>query len=383
MYPNGYNSWCWAPLGYLFATNGGNTTQKYNGTPTLWFNAASAGSAMVDLNNELSHNYNAWSRSPGSENSVYAKLGNTLRNFGSVYGAKAVLWTQGETDAARLWINNATDDNIILDNYTTELNKIIGYSREAATGLTNHSLEAFKNLNWFISKTSLFPTPDGTIGANEAAHLSEVSINNSVQGFVSDPIRTRQVVNATNKVFQGPLTDSYLNRATGAKIHFTGSTLQSLANEWYSKITSVYESMTSVLPAEPLGFSAISKSGSNYTLTVNNSIGGTHFFWQKNNDANMRYPHIGSPLSNETTSNTSLPLSASPGDVLHCYVFKNGRFHPVAPYVVPGTSEPLKILNADKSSLNFSPSGGSQQVRVIYENISWQVDSKPPWLTES
>lgn len=47
MYPNGYNSWYWAPLAHKLA-NPTNSSNKYLGTPSLWFNCASPATSLQD-----------------------------------------------------------------------------------------------------------------------------------------------------------------------------------------------------------------------------------------------------------------------------------------------------------------------------------------------
>jgi hypothetical protein len=95
MYPNGYNSWCWAPLGYKFATNNG-TVNKFSGTPTIWFNAAASGTSMVDAKvpHPFVNDYNAWGRdyysgaTPPNTQSLATKFSNVIRNYSSALGAK-------------------------------------------------------------------------------------------------------------------------------------------------------------------------------------------------------------------------------------------------------------------------------------------------------
>lgn len=402
MYPNGYNSWCWAPLGYKFATV---NNDKYAGVPTIWFNAAASGTSMVDarLPNPFINDYNAWGRNFYGSNSLAVKLATVIRNYGSVLGAKAVLWCQGENDTGGIAFSNKLPDGVypgddyILNNYQNVLNNLINFSRENATGQLSSSPD-FKKLNWFVSKTSANSVTVNS-NTNGTEYLTQISINSAI-GHKSDEIRSRQAVNSAQNVFEGPDTDIFISngvRSNGANVHFTGSSLSTLANEWHSKITSA-NSSASVEATQPLGLSNVTGGGSTYTLTVNNTIGATHFFWQKNNDAVMRVPNncFSSPLSNETTSTSFTFNGVSPGDVLHCYAYKpvstfttpnctntNGRFHAVSPYVVPSSVLSTKILDTEQSSLTINSSGSNVSTALIIQNVDWEIDSKPSWISES
>jgi|GEM_PF-1187117 len=406
MYPNGYNSWCWAPLGYKFATNGTDLeANKYQGVPTIWFNSAASGTSMVDARvyNYFINDYNAWERNFYGVNSLATKLATVVRNYGSVLGAKAVLWCQGENDTYGLAVSNKLGDNppypgddYILSKYQGVLSSLITYTRENATGLLS-SNSLFNNLQWFISKTSAIPGI--ATGSNVTQYLTSITINSSA-GLKSDEIRNRQTVNSTLKIYEGPDSDLLISsgqRATLGNIHFTGNSLKTLADKWYEKITAPNDN-SSVEPTQALGLLNVSGGGSSYTLTVNNTIGATHFFWQKNNEAIMRIPNncSSSPLGNETTSTSFTFTNVQPGDVLHCYAYKplvtfpcptngsltntNGRFHAVSPYRVPGGENTRKRLSVLDHILNMPSNGSSVSTGLIVENVSWGISSKPSWL---
>lgn len=409
IYPNGYNSWCWAPLGYRLATVSGN---PYAGVPTLWFNAAASGTNMVDVKsaNYYINDYNAWGRDMYGASSLATKLSTVIRNYSSVLGAKAVLWCQGENDTGGIALSSKdgvagvpnSGDDYILANYQNVLNTLIGYTRENATGLLSSS-PGFTDLNWFVSKTTAIP---GTAtGSNGNQYLSPITIG-AVSGLKSNDIRNRQIVDSDLRIFEGPDTDLLVSagdRATGANIHFSGSSLQTLADRWYDKLTTASTS-SGVEATESLGLASVTGSGSTYTLTVNNTVGATHFFWQRNNDAIMRIPNncTSSVLPNETTSPSFTFTGVLPGDVLHCYAYKplsffgscslnpltgnqnsNGRFHAVAPYQVPSPASTAKILNTEHSTLSITSSGLDVSTGLIVQNVDWVIDSKPNWLNDN
>lgn len=387
IYPNGYNSWCWAPLGYKLATIGGT---KYTGTPTLWFNAAASGTSMVDARfpNNMSFNYNAWGRDYYISNSLANKLGNTIRNYSGAFGAKSVLWCQGENDTFGISSSDKLvngiykGDDYILSNYQTVLEKIIEISREAATGATaenpSNGFISFNDLNWFVAKTTANPTWE--MGSNQYQYLEQISINGT-NAVTSGEIRSRQLNNQSNRIFEGPDTDLLVDgkRSTGQNVHFTGAALNDLANAWYSKINTA-SGQSSVPPAQLLSLSSVTGGGSTYTLTVDNSIDASHFFWQKNNEALMRYPNnpnTPNVLSNETSGpnrNVRVFNNVVPGDVLHCYALKNGRFHPVVPYVVPNPTLQEKILDTQNASINLNSSGTAVSTGLIAQNVNWDID---------
>jgi NPCBM/NEW2 domain len=300
---------------------------------------------------------------------------------------KAVLWCQGENDTYGIAASNNLvsgiypGDQFILNNYQGVLNSLIGFSREAATGKTAGQA-GFNDLNWFVAKTSA--TPIINLGTNINDNLEIVTINGA-DARTSAAIKLRQTVNSADRVFEGPNTDNYLGsgqRSSGANVHFTGNSLNDLASAWYSKI-SIATGTSSVPPAQLLSLTSVTGSSGTYKLTVNNSIAATHFFWQKNNDAVMRYPNtFTSALSNETTVDNFTFTGVIAGDVLHCYAFKNGRFHPVVPYKVLNSSASAVILDTDVSTLSFNSAGGSSSVNLITQNVEWEIYSKPSWVTD-
>ncbi|MBK6978236.1 MAG: hypothetical protein IPH28_15055 [Cytophagaceae bacterium] len=93
IYPNGYNSWVYGPLGYKIATNNIDGGGKYEGTPSLWFNTAVGGTTI-----NQGTGFNSWLDNPTNPSSLIGKLDYTLLNFAGPFGAKAVLWHQGEYD---------------------------------------------------------------------------------------------------------------------------------------------------------------------------------------------------------------------------------------------------------------------------------------------
>lgn len=123
IYPNGYNSWAYGPLAYKMATNNSDGGNKFSGIPSLWFNCAVGGTSI-----NTGMGYNSWQNNPDNETSLQGKLDYTIFNFGGAFGAKAVLWHQGEYDHLGYLKAPSSNSDYITD-YKNGLSKIIEYSR--------------------------------------------------------------------------------------------------------------------------------------------------------------------------------------------------------------------------------------------------------------
>jgi hypothetical protein len=170
IYPNGYDSWAYGPLGYKMATNEIDGGDKYAGTPSLWFNAAVGGTS---INQGIG--FTSWLDNPFSSSSLIGKLDYTLLNFAGPFGAKGVLWHQGEYD--HLVYLNGLKSATYTNDYSVGLSQIIEWTRQAV----DNSMKESSKLNWFISDVSYLPYSSSPVNSSNSVSSS---INTLPSGYI-------------------------------------------------------------------------------------------------------------------------------------------------------------------------------------------------------
>lgn len=165
IFPTGEAAWCWGELGDKIADR--------FGVPVLFFNVGLPASVVRNwsetANGQLSQNI--FLSKPWPNFQPYRNLRNALIYYHSVFGIRAVLWHQGESDAVPL----KTPQEV----YRAQLQSVISRSRE----------DLGRNISWVVARTSLTPETNQS----------------------SQPILFAQndVINrAGNNVFAGPYTDT-------------------------------------------------------------------------------------------------------------------------------------------------------------------------------
>jgi lysophospholipase L1-like esterase len=198
--PRGRSAWCWGSLGdllvkklnvpVLFMNAGWFDTSTQN-----WLDAANGKPVLNRLNQLL------------PAGMPYANLKASLQYYGSILGLRAVLWLQGENDAAA---------GVPKDAYQNSLQGLINVARIEQG-------EVLSSLPWVFARTSRYA----------AAKTS----------FVSQAIIDAQtaVINIPfNKSYGGPFTDNIqvprpaTNPTNGEddNVHFQGQGLVQLAQAW-------------------------------------------------------------------------------------------------------------------------------------------------------
>ncbi|MGL4631980.1 MAG: NPCBM/NEW2 domain-containing protein, partial [Leadbetterella sp.] len=394
IYPNGYNSWYWAPLAHKLANP--NNSHKYSGTPTLWFNVASPSTALQDnglsainiwdINPTLNSTSRASFLSRPFVNTLMGKFKNTLETFAGPFGTKGVLWHQGESDHEGISGNLITPSG-----YQNSLNTIIRKSREYVTGDQYNT-----SLNWFVSKASLYlmsPTLTNTSFSSSVANVSSLpnynaatfkGYNNGANSntlWASSALRDNQISTLGN-VFDGPNTDginsldSNNQRSTNYFVHFSGNSLNSVADLWYNKLN---QTSNSLAPTTPIKINQIVKySANSYKIVVDNSIGSNEFLWLVD----------GYGVNGWTSTSTIPEFTFSGGWVnpdlfLHGYAKKNGRWHAVIPFFIPGGNIETKKLELKDSNMPAPSNGANLRTGVEFVDTDWEIvsSSVPTWIT--
>lgn len=189
----GFNPWCYGKLG-------DNLVSKL-GVPVVFFNAGAFASSSVNwkessdgLTTYSHYDQQAYCNTSAVPYNGFEKV---INYYASIFGVRAVLWHQGETD------NYA---QLSESTYQSNVNHIINKSRNE-----------IGNVPWVISRVSVF---DKT--ANSDAGNPNYNIINA----------QNSLINSSNKIYPGPSTDDILGSNRSDIVHFYGSGLIELANRW-------------------------------------------------------------------------------------------------------------------------------------------------------
>jgi hypothetical protein len=188
--PSGRVAWCWGELG-------DKLTQRL-GVPVLFFNAAWGGTTATNwsesINGKLTNNLIESKYMPIGY--PYFNLKFSLNYYASLFGIRAVLWHQGETDTF--------PGTTTRDKYFNELKSVIDRSRQ----------DFGSNVTWVIAKVSY-----------SATKTSEEVLNGQ-----------QQILNLANyNTFAGPSTDN-IQIPRPDVVHFqntaTSKGISLLADAW-------------------------------------------------------------------------------------------------------------------------------------------------------
>jgi hypothetical protein len=357
IYPNGVASWSWSILG--------NRIANEKGIPTMFFNVAYPNTSLIyDWIGYPNPN------STTSPNTLIGKFFQTLKTYGGTLGAKAVLWQQGEKDSQNM--NDTNLNTITTNNYTSNLNSLISQSRGILSS----------ELSWYVSQASYFVGGDwNTIGHDKRTFLStcqpDVSRPDIIRRFTLQALKNLQLsaVNTTNKIYNGVDSDNYgtdqnndgvidteCERASTQRIHFTGNSLGTLANGWYSAIDANYSNMA-VSPNKLLQLISVSQeeiTTPDYDvccfpkLTVEIPPSGSSIYYWVRNDAGINNADA------VTTTNNYVFTNFQSGDIVSCYVENNGKlyacqafFYPIEGYTAIPCPEYLSLSNTIAGQAKF------------------------------
>jgi chitodextrinase len=243
----GQNPWCYGKLG-------DNLVSRL-GVPVVFFNAGAFATSSQNWK-ESSDGLGTLNHFSGLQycNAVgvpYNGLKKVLNYYASIFGARAILWHQGESD------NYAQFSQSTAESY---LNYVINKSR---TSLGS-------NISWVVSKASMFDK--STNGGLGNANQNIINAQNAV-------------INNTNKIFSGPSTDDLLGSYRSDLVHFYGSGLIELANRWDAALNSDFFSNATPIPAKPLPVvSVVCHSATEFRLTA--PVGYSSYKWVRTDAGN-------------------------------------------------------------------------------------------------
>ena len=345
--PNGvFNVWCYEALAKKLVDKDGTVI------PVSIFNAAHE-STVIDnwkttaMNSGVSTN-NPWTQNCGSgwggdapEGQPYFGLRHSLNYYGGMWGARGVVWHQGESDT---FVDKSTND------YTNDLNTVINKTREHYNS----------GLGWAISRVSRLSSSKKSIDVLNGQVNSKNQLANTEWGaYYSDTIVGNDRYDGLhfNKDGLVKLADLY---ATGT---FTGTP---------SGLGNMGGNLFNLSPVEaqiaPALNATFSNDGNTLTLTVQGNY--SSYCWVK-----------GTGKLNECQSNSSsitLPNDRSQPDTdWRCYV-KNGSGN----YTISQTANtPLSgiRINSKNGLTGTTGSGGTGGFILDAFKLDWTISNIPSW----
>jgi hypothetical protein len=208
-----------------------------------------------------------------------------------------------------------------------------------------------KKLSWYVSKVS-YATGGNNWSIN--GHTGPTALNPAAgriditSKYTHNGLKNVQFNNSNERIYQGAETDDNGEgeRAPRQRIHFSGSSLETLANEWKTAIYNSY-SNEAVTATPLLQLTSVTRnSGSSYSLTVNSPGSGATYYW----------------------------------DMLSCYVEYNGRLYASQPYQAHSGNARVTNFSINPTSHNFSSNGGSVVV-TVNGNATWSISNLPSWVS--
>ena len=306
--PRGQGAWCYGILGDLLA-------RKLN-VPILFINTAWDGTSVKNwaesaegkVTRNVFGGFNYPSQMP------YGNLLITSRFYVHQYGARAILWMQGESDT------------FPLDLSAKQYQEYLQFLMNKLGGDTN------KRIFWVISRTSR--TSDS--GGNPITSQKVIDGQNAV-------------INTTfNATFPGPITDNlFLPRTDGTHFSTTAGNAV-LANAWNETLnTTFFTTITPVLPTLVPALQ-VSCATDNRSILVTAPEGYSSYNWSTGQTS--RSISISSPGTYELT------LKDQNGNVVIApSITLAGNARPAKPTIIP--SNPQQAC-ADTGFI-FSASGGN------------------------
>ena len=243
----GRDAWCYGRLGDKIVDTTGFPVAIYNsgasGASSENWKVSSDGGAT---NNIFSGQQFCADEEIGANIGMpYSNFKRGLNLYNSLFGARAILWHQGESDAYIGNISSAT--------YKSNLNYVISKSRT----------DFAPNLPWVLARVS---------------YINSTVDNNIITAQT-------QMFNPSNQIFLGPNTDVFFNSASlpyprdNLDLHFTNPTgLILLADAWSNYLNnSFFSTSNPILPNTPPTISTTLLNNNQITLSV--PVGYSSYKW--------------------------------------------------------------------------------------------------------
>ncbi|CAN1501525.1 Fibronectin type III [Spirosomataceae bacterium] len=245
----GFASWCYGRLGENLVNNTGFPVAFFNfgasGSTSDNWKVSSDGGATNNIftGQQFCSHLDENNGRPFSVGLPYSNFKRGLNYYNSLFGARAVLWHQGESDKVQ---------NVSASTYQSNLNYVIAKSRA----------DFSVNLPWVISRASFIDNaPSSTITGAQTG-----------------------LINSSNQIFAGPETDginnnTILDSRDNINLHFSKIVgMPLLADAWTSYLNTSFFSNSNPIPANtPPTLSVGYLNSTQVTLSV--PSGYTSYKW--------------------------------------------------------------------------------------------------------
>ena len=289
--PKGQGSWYWGRMAFLIATNNKSYGELPTDQPVTLFNAARAGTTISNwydssLGNSTFSIYGGFSLSE-----IYTHLRNSVNFYGTMFGMRAILWHQGESD----------NEGPPHSNYTSQ----ITYSDQLKEVIKKTRQHTGKTIPWSIARVSY----NGASANSGHTSTNLINAQNYLINANSDPDLQQVVGGMYSDVVDVPRggdVNSYLIAAgfSPETLHFTGSGLETAGATWAeslraqsvivnsgnpqnSNFNGVYTSDVTPIAASPLPGLTVAVSGGYVTVTPDD--GYSEWRWVAANGSLFNY----------------------------------------------------------------------------------------------
>lgn len=271
----GLSPWCYGKLG-------DNLVSRF-GVPVVFFNAGSGGTASQNWKESsdglATNSYYTGTQFCNVLGVPYGGLKKVMNYYASVFGVRAILWHQGETD---------NFGSIAGSTYTSNINYVINKTRS----------DFGSNIPWVISKVS----------------VSDKNANSGAGNANSDIINAQNsLVNNGNKIFSGPSTDGLLGSYRSDEVHFYGAGLIELANSWNAALDANFFNNATPISAKALPIVNVT-CFSTTTFRLTAPAGYTAYKWVR--------PDLGNNDYESTAEDNTQSIDRSAG-TYRCYLTDN------------------------------------------------------------
>ena len=390
MYPNGRGSWYWSQFAHRMA--------KDKDTPVMIFNIATPNTSTQNW----AANFNT---------NLYKQFRRILQTYGNIFGAKAVLWHQGENDTGGYHYaqrSHTIQNNINLPNYDPDGPTYLSNFKLFLQNLIAYSRGDFSaNLPWYISTVSY--TNYGNFPQNGFAPFdplleplicgSSDPINLGIyKKMKSGSIKAQQTSLFSSNIFPGVTTADNItecDRASKIRVHFTGEgtnlSLQTMGNWWYDAVNTNYPS-TTIEGKTLLPITSSRDGNNNFVLNGPLKAGNqpyAKYFWVKNGNGVFDASKV---LSTQINFSTNVNFTSLP-DFYVCYVSDDTdvstfKVRACQPFVIPNSTDlqsSLRITNGSQniSQVSFSANNDVKGVTVSSSNLVWDAADVPSWASLS
>jgi hypothetical protein len=325
----GHGTWCWGILGDLLAV-------KLN-VPILFINTAWEGTALLNWL-KSSRNELTWDVASGlilfAPQMPYGNMRLSMQHYVKQYGARAVLWMQGESDNYPL--------NTSFNDYKNGLKELIN----------KVSTDVNFRIPWVISRTSRSANGSGTSVTSPAVISAQNAVISELSGIA----------------YPGPETDNLYPGRGGDGTHFQGiegTTI--LANAWNDALSSTFFDL--VGPVSPTDEPRIASSCAADNASVNLTLpeGYSNYAWYKEENGTFRDAGGGRSLTVTTPGVYTARVKDAKGNALRTQKMTiTTSIKPATPTILQSGSQQA----CADSSFTYSINGGNDEYSWFRQGTS-------------